>query len=514
MNPEYVTDVAYVRGFEKDLSPARLRLVAGLNGFAAPPAVDFDYCELGCAHGDTTAALAASYPRARFLGVDFNPEHIASAHALATGGGLDNVRFLEKDFEDLLRVDLPDLDYIGAHGVLSWVGPKKRKAILEFASAKLKPGGLFQVGYNALPGWAAVEPLRQLILARADLAPGNSVERARQGVDFARQMNDKGAEYFKSNPSARAMLDTMDKLGLPYVVHEYLHAHWVPMYFAQIAAEMAAHDLYFVGQMPLYLNYRDLAIPEALAGVFAGVTDRITFESLKDFALNESFRRDVYVKGRSGRSDVATREYLDSTVFGPLGEDGPLQRDVRLPNHTLHYAGPLFDALFPALDQGATTVAGLAGRPELTGFGVSRVRDAILRLLLTGQLSPMLEATRVQAAPADEALHIPLPYNRWVLHHGMSSETPVVLASTTAGNGIELSAVEGVAMVLVTDVVPEQRRQSVRDLCRRESFRLTVGKRVIDDAEEQEEMLLAEVDKFKVRWLPKMLELGIVERAS
>jgi SAM-dependent methyltransferase len=511
---EYVTDVAYVRGFERDLSPARLRLVAGLNGFHAPPGDGFDYCELGCAHGDTTAALAAAYPRARFVGVDLNAEHIASANALATGGRLDNVRFLEKDFEALLGEDLPELDYITAHGVLSWVGPKKRKAVLEFASNKLKPGGLLYVSYNALPGWAAVEPLRQLIVARADLAAGNSVERARHGVDFAKLMNDKGAEYFKGNHAAKAMLETMEKLGLPYVVHEYMHAHWVPMYFAQIAAEMAAQDLYFVGQLPLYLNYRDLAIPETLAPVFQGVGDRVTFESLKDFAVNESFRRDVYVKGTGGRSDLATREYLDGTIFGVLGEEGPIQRDVRLPHHTLHFAGAIFDALVPGLLEGATTVAELAARPDLLGFGLPRVRDAVMRLVLSGQVSPMREATRANGELEVRRLRVPLPYNQWVLHHGVSSESPVVLASTSAGNGIELSAVEGVALVLLTDVAPDARRESVRALCRRESFRLSIGGRVIEDKEEQERSLLAEVDKLSVRWVPKMLELGILERVD
>src|ERR1700722_19306085 len=122
--PDYVTDVPYVRAFENDLSPARLRLVPALNGFTPPPADDFDYCELGSAHGDTTAALAAAFPRARFVGVDINAEHIASARELSRGGELGNVRFFERDFEDLAKEDLPDFDFITAHGVLSWVGPQ------------------------------------------------------------------------------------------------------------------------------------------------------------------------------------------------------------------------------------------------------------------------------------------------------------------------------------------------------------------------------------------------------
>src|SRR5208283_3275735 len=101
-----------------------------------------DYCELGSAHGDTTATLAAAYPRSRFVGVDLNAEHIASASRLSVEGQLENIRFLQRDFEDLPREPLPDFDFITAHGVLSWVGPVKRKAVIDFASAKLRPGGL------------------------------------------------------------------------------------------------------------------------------------------------------------------------------------------------------------------------------------------------------------------------------------------------------------------------------------------------------------------------------------
>src|SRR4051812_31975993 len=92
---EHATEVPYLRTFSGDLSPTLLRLVAALNGFVPPPSPSFDYCELGAGNGDTTAALAASNPEARFVGVDVNPEHVAFASGLARRGGLDNLRFLE-----------------------------------------------------------------------------------------------------------------------------------------------------------------------------------------------------------------------------------------------------------------------------------------------------------------------------------------------------------------------------------------------------------------------------------
>lgn len=511
--PEYVTDVPYVRSFEADLSPARLRLIAALNGFDPPAPDEFAYCELGSAHGDTTNALAAASPRARFFGVDLNPEHVASANRLRTRAGLENVRFLERDFEDLKSDELPDLDFITAHGVLSWVGPGKRRALIELAAAKLKPGGLLHVSYNALPGWAAVEPLRQLIAARASLATGNSVERAREALRFVNLLADQGAEYFTSNPAAQAMLAKIARLGLPYVVHEYLHAHWVPMYFAQVASEMAASGLHFVGQLPGYLNYRDLAIPASLSPVFAGIEDRIAFESLKDFALNEYFRRDLFVKGRAPRSDDATRAYLDTTAFGGPLEGGAIPRTVKLPHHTLHYSGAIFDALLPALEGGATTVPALAARSDLLGFGLPRIRDAVMRLALGDVIVPMLRPTSSGAAPADTQYRLPLAYNEAAVLDGLSSESPITLASTAAGTGLEVSTIDAVAIFLLTHVPSSERRGWVRARCQRESFRLTVQGRSIHSRDEQEATLLREVDRFSTTRLPKLVELGVMERA-
>ncbi len=511
---EYVTDVPYVRAYENDLSPARLRLAAALNGFTPPPADAFTYAELGSAHGDTIAALAASYPRATFVGIDINPDHIASAERLASRGGLTNVRFLERDFESLAKDELPELDFVTAHGVWSWVGPTKRKAIVDLAAAKLKPGGLLHVSYNALPGWAAVEPLRQIIAGRAAIAQGDSVARAREGVLLAEKMSELGAEYFAATPAAKAMLAKIAKLGLPYVVHEYLHAHWAPMYFAQVAAEMAAAGLFFVGQLPLYLNYRDLAIPAALAPLFAGTLDRGAFESLKDFALNEYFRRDVFIKGRATPTEEATRAYLDATPFGPLLDGGPTPRQARLPHHALDYAGPIFDALLPALDRRGGRPRELGSRPELSLFDVARVRDAIHRLALGEVIVPLVDGG-VPSPPAgpSERYHLPLRYNRAVLEDGLSRDLPVTLASVAAGTGVELTPVEAVALFVLTTVAPSERRAWIRSRCERASFRLTVHGRPVEGTDEQCRTLLEEIAAFEGKRVPRLLSLGVLAPA-
>lgn len=517
VSAEYVDDVPYVRHFLADLSPPRLRLAAGLNGFTPPPATDFDYCELGCAHGDTLVALAAAHPEGRFVGIDLSETHVASAKRLAREGALENIGVLARDFGDLADDDVGDFDYIVAHGVLTWVSPEKRKALITFASKRLKPGGLLHVSYNAMPGWASVEPLRQLLLFGATTAggtaPAGSLERARHGVELAHAMRRAGAEYFAKNPAASEMLDTMSKVGLPYVVHEYLHEHWIPMYFARVAWEMASSDLRFAGVLPPHANFRDTALSEAHERLLANVTDRVAFESLRDFAIDEFFRRDVFVKGTTESSTRAMTAYLDETVWGTIANPMPGARSVRLPHRTLELEGEGFEPLFAAFAEGATTLDALAQRPAFASLGREELRASMLRLVLAEHIVPMRSPTRSVAVSADAKYEIPSPYNQMMLRRP-STDAPIVLASNVAGTAFPISALEALALRAFTEVAGNDRTRWVDELVGRSVMRIRVGERVIDDPESLRTTIGGTIEDIRTRRLAKLVELGILAPAD
>jgi SAM-dependent methyltransferase len=497
----YLTDVAYVRQFSRELAPALLGAAAALNGFTPPPADSFDYCDLGCGPGDTTSTLAAAHPRARFVGVDFNAAHVASARQLADRGGLGNVDFLERDFADLPGEALPDFDYIAAHGVMSWIAPDTRAALLDFAAARLKPRGILYVTYNALPGWAAIEPLRRLMRDASAGVEGSSLDRARHGAGIARLLCESGAEYFASNPVAREMLETLLRMGLPYAAHEYFGDHWQPMYFADVAGEMGRRDLGFVGQLPLYLNYRDLTVPAPAMELFRRVSDRASFESLKDFAINEFFRGDLYVKACAPRDEATARAYLKETRFGTLAPAQHLRREVHLRHHVLRYEGPLFDALIERLAAGACTLSELAEERAFAGEGEEALRPAVLRLLLGEQIAPMQPGPRTVARD----------YNRMILGQPLSVQDPIVLASPVAGTGVVVPALQAVSLRLITQVDPAERAAWIRAFVTRQRLRLTVRDRAIESEDEQAQVLAEEMEKLRVDRLPKLVELGVVD---
>jgi SAM-dependent methyltransferase len=506
----YLTDVAYVRQFRAELNPAVLRAAAALAGCRPPDGDDFTYCEIGAGSGDTLATLSAAYPRARFVGVDVNPAHVAAARDLATRGALDNVSFIEGDFEALGGDDLPAFDYVCAHGLLSWVAPSKQMALFARAARWLKPGGLLYLGYNALPGWASVAPLRRFMLDAAASIEGTSEARVHHALAAARGLCDSNATYFVDNPSAKLILTTMLEMGVPYTAHEFFNPHWYPAYFADVAREAAGHDLRFVGQIPLHLNYRDLATATALAGAMASTTDRRAWEHVRAFASNEFFRRDIYVKGAVPAAEDTGRAYLDATRFGTIVGLEQVKREVALPARVLRFSGAPFAAVLEVLAGRTSTVAELAAVPSLAPLGVDAVRQALLLLAMGPDVLPMARASRPAGAAASR-YHVPSAFNRVVLARPPSRTVPTVLASPVAGTGVGLSMLHAVALRALTEADASSRATWLRAFVDATPLRLHDHGRELDDKDDLARALDLQVQTFCATRLPKLIELGIVE---
>jgi SAM-dependent methyltransferase len=501
LSTAYPTEIPYLRQFCRELSPTLLRVAAGLGGFRLPTPATFDYCELGSGMGDTLCALAAAHPRSRFIGVDINREHVAFARSMAARSGLSNLTFLEQDLEALLQGDaLPELDFVCAHGLLSWISPEKRRAAIALAATRLKPGGLLYVSYNAMPGWAAVQPLRRLLHELA--GEGTLPERAQRGLEAARTLRDAGAKYFADNPAALEMLETMARVGPTYVVHEYFHDHWYPMHFADLAGEMSAAGLTFCAELPLYRNVARLTLPGTTSELVEAAGDRIAAGTLRDYASNVFFRGDLYVKGEGAPDAAAQAEVLDATRFGTTVTAERIRREVKFPHALLQLHGEPFDTILTLAVEGPVTIQDL--RQELPRFGVERIREALVDLLASEQLVPLV------AGPDVDDAH---EYNLAVLAEPLSTSYPVVLAAPLAGTGLPVPALQAVCLRLLHLVAPAERAAWIRAFVERQPVRLHVGDRPVTDPAEQARIVEIELERFRVQRLAKLEQLGVVRPA-
>ena len=309
----YETALDYSAGLYPHLYPEHLNYVCVLHGVEPPVrGRAYTYFELGCGRASTVGALAASNPRATFFANDFMPSHVAEGRSRAQQAGLDNLSLFEESFEELAGdgVDLPQFDYITMQGVYTWVAPEVRQQIVRFLRRRLKPGGVVSLGYNAMPGWAASTPLQRLMRAGAQWTVGSGLDRVEQARHLMQLLAGANAEIVKDCAATQRRLKRLQTASPEYLQHEYLNGHWHPMYHADVADELAAAKLDFVGSamLPMF----DCSFTPEQQALLDAIPDPRWRETAKDYLLGTPLRTDVFVRGRRSLPSARRQQRLDA----------------------------------------------------------------------------------------------------------------------------------------------------------------------------------------------------------
>jgi SAM-dependent methyltransferase len=328
----YVLDASYADTFFQELSPAWLSYARALNGVPAR-ALDqsFTYLELGAGFGHSAVVNAAAFPHAEFHACDFNPEHVQGGREYADALGVTNIRFHQATFEQLLKTQLPQFDFIVLHGVYSWVGADERAAIREIIRKQLGPGGLVYVSYNCMPGWASEMPVRRMLVELAASVPGDSATKMRFAVDALERMRGGKLRFFEANPEAARAIDSYARVSPNYLAHEFLNQTWQPFYSVDVADEMASANVMLIGSATLADNHPMLVVDEASVAAIKALTLPRQVHLAMDFATNRRFRRDIFIRSDTPRSPDEAQRALDSAVIGCVAEPEHLANKVKVP---------------------------------------------------------------------------------------------------------------------------------------------------------------------------------------
>jgi SAM-dependent methyltransferase len=501
----YVVDLDYTRGYFRELSPAHLRLVLLLAGIEPPDAAQpFTYYELGCGNGYSTALHAAANPEGSFCGADFNPTHIGNARKLAQDAGIGGVRFLEKSFAELLEGELEDADCIALHGVWSWIGDEHRAQVLEFLRRRLKPRGIVYLSYNALPGLTQVAPLQRLLNAHAGLAAGDRVEKVRRSMDFAARLAKAGARFFAASPAAVARLASMARHDPHYLAHEYYNANWAPFYHADVAQALAGAKLSYAGAASLIENFDQFTLSPDLAKLAAEVGDRALAETIKDYARNQSFRRDVYTRGAPKAGPPALEAALDRMRFALMRPRAACRMQTTTPVGEVTLQPEAYAPALDALARAPMTFAELAQAPECAGLNRGKLRQAVFGMAALGNLQAALPAAGEDARRDRTAR-----FNAAALRAPVTDAGDLYLASPVTGAGVAVNLIDR----LFLGAGGDEKAAVERALGAATSGRLKLSKRdkTLDSAEEKAEYIRERAKFFFADFLPFLKLLRVVD---
>ena len=305
---------------------------------------------------------------------------------------------------------------------------------------RLRPGGVVYVSYNCLPGGAPILPLRRLMTEVRKAHPGRSDQQLALALDLLTKL--KPAAYFAANPAAAAHFDDMLGKDPTYLVHEYLSEASALFSFADVAALMTPAGVAYAASATLTDNIA-VAVQDTLRPLVAQTRDPVLRETLRDFATNKGFRRDIFARDSTVLPPAEWRRALSGYRFalavprsrltfrfaGPVGE---------LLGHDDLY-GPLADALS---HQPASFDALLA----LPLFGEARIDllvECLALLAHSDQVLP-LAGPAPDAAPARR-------FNRMIAHRAREGRAYGYLAAPVARTGIAVSEADLRALAAAFD---------------------------------------------------------------
>jgi len=395
----YDVSTEYSFGFYREMAPDWLDLCAWIGGFdPAQRTSSFRYLDLGCGQGFGVCLLAAANPDAQFVGIDFQPEHIAHAQGLAEAAGLSNVRFVQADFLDLAQdwpSDLGKFEYVVLHGILSWVSPRLREAVVTCLDHGTAPGGLVYVSYNANPGCLSTIPLQHLSRRIKETTDKQGADAVEESLSLLDRLSDANAPVFQVLPALKARVDALKGRDRNYLAHEYLTDSWSPFWHSEVAGQFRRANLDFVASATMGDNLVTEFLPPPLHQAVVEQGSAELRQDLQDCIINQAFRRDIYCRGAVPRGSRSTASMEALPVYLAAAIDGASPLSFTTSFGQVSWEPAIFAPTVEALRAGPRSLAELLRIPNTTAW---KPRHILLLLLHANILAPQASGGRDVAA--------------------------------------------------------------------------------------------------------------------
>jgi hypothetical protein len=504
----YVADVDYTYGYYNELNPNRATL-AVLNAGYAPPSFGV-HCELGFGQG-LSVNIHSAASSSNWYANDFNPSQAAFARSLAATAGADT-HLTDEAFADFCsRTDLPDFDSIGLHGIWSWISDENRSVIVEFIRSKLKVGGALYISYNTLPGWATFAPMRHLMTEHASVmgsAGKGVVSRVDGALDFAQKLIDTNPIYARANPSVVDRLKKVASQDRHYLAHEYFNKDWHPMHFGTMSQWLSPAKIDFACSAH-YLDHIDaLNLTTEQQALLKEIPDATFKESVRDFMVNQQFRRDYWIKGARKLSMIERTELIKQhkLVLTSSRDDISLKISGFLGEANMSEAiyNPILDLMS---DHQTRSIEEIASKVKDKSVNFSQVVQAVMVLVGAGHIDSVQSESQIAKAKKASA-----KLNEMLIDKARFSAEITFLASPVTGGGIVVNRFQQFFLLAMRNgnKQPQEWAREVWSVLTTQNQLLLKEGKTLESAEDNIQELVSQANDFARKRLPILKALEIV----
>jgi hypothetical protein len=291
-----------------------------------------------------------------------------------------------------------------------------------------------------MPGWSEIAPLQRLLKEVASLSKEPSDHGVRKAVTLAERMVGAEALFLKKNSMLEPIRIMAQRGNFSYLAHEYINEDWHPMYHADVARELAAAKLVYVGSARLTDNFPGLTLSPAQREILDEIAPGEIRETLKDYFWPRTFRKDVFLRGARRLPGALRSEMVRQLRVALIVPRSLATLRLEVPLGKADLEPRTYEPMLDALAEAPQTIG------RLIELGQGRVQPVeVLGLLMgSGQVLPVTQAE----PPADAARR----FNRMFAAQARFEELNrgIALASPMLGTGIAASVVHLIVYLLLS----------------------------------------------------------------
>lgn len=503
----YVADVGYTFGYYTELNPLRIKLAFLNHGLVFPESGTA--CELGFGQGLSTNLQAAASV-CKWYGTDFNPSQAACAQEFANVSG-SNAQVFDESFDEFAkRSDLPEFDFIGLHGIWSWISDENRQIIVEFIRKKLKVGGVLYISYNTLPGWATFAPMRHLMTEHAEIIGSEGrgiVSRIDDAIEFADKLLATNPAFSRANPLVGDRIKKIKEQNRHYLAHEYFNRDWHPMHFLTMAKWLESAKVSFACSAN-YLDHIDAINMTPDQQTFLQEIPDVMFrESVRDFVVNQQFRKDYWVKGPRRLSSIERSEILRVQRVVLTTPRADISLKINAAIGEVKMSEPIYDPILDYLaDHKVRTLAQIENHAAKHQINFGQAIQAVMILIGANHLNPVQDDNVIHKAKKHSDL-----INQAIMNKARSSGDISYLASPVTGGGVFASRFNQLFLLAIASgrKQPDDWAKFVWEILSIQGQKLLRDNKALESDEENLNELTTQAKVFGEKQLPILKALQI-----
>ena len=509
----YVLSTRYERHFIAEQDPTRLSYAAISNHQSAPdPRLPFRYLDIGCGEGVTLNCLAAAYPHASFVGIDFNPEHIRSATRLAKDAGLNNIKFLHISFDAYQAENIDKFEYVAAHGIISWVEADDAQKTFDLASKFTADDGLFYLCYYTRPGALWTDITHRLVNSTLSDAPGiNLEEKINARLDAIERLADaKQAPLFSMGDAFQKTVASYKESEVHFNLHELGNKNLTSYFFGDVASNLLTRGFCYSASSDLPKNNLCNWIhPSVLASV-SGQSPNAQQE-LASLMAFESFRWDIFQRKATTTRRLSTHLYnYDEFFLFSLRTPYRFPDKIKLIARTVVFDEPIYRAILELAKDGQKTVKQLIDEVSLAGHPKDLVRSHIEDLISGGLFKVLPFKPVVPESSGSFRYHLTSKLPSVLFERDFDESGLTYVSAPSVGLISHANGFDAIATILIDGLTFAEAKVAIKakisEISKESIERYHLQEYISEDGFEKA------ISGYRLGVLPKLIKLGIIEQ--